>query len=102
MDLREYLTNGIPRQTQGQQPGSEREMNPAPIFEDESYQGSGKLKGKVALITGGDSGIGRAVSVAYAKEGAHVAIVYLNEHEDAEDTKKRVEQEGVKCLTIAG
>ncbi|USD83291.1 SDR family oxidoreductase [Bacillus safensis] len=102
MDLREYLTNGIPRQTQDQQPGSEREMNPAPIFEDESYQGSGKLKGKVALITGGDSGIGRAVSVAYAKEGAHVAIVYLNEHEDAVDTQKRVEQEGVKCLTIAG
>ncbi|MFP3822090.1 SDR family NAD(P)-dependent oxidoreductase, partial [Bacillus sp. SIMBA_008] len=62
----------------------------------------GKLKGKVALITGGDSGIGRAVSVAYAKEGAHVAIVYLNEHEDAKDTQKRVEQEGVKCLTIAG
>lgn len=57
MDLREYLTNGIPRQTQDQQPGSEKEMNPAPIFEDESYQGSGKLKGKVALITGGDSGI---------------------------------------------
>lgn len=62
----------------------------------------GKLTGKVALITGGDSGIGRAVAVTYAKEGADVAIVYLSEHEDAKETKRQVEQEGRKCILIAG
>lgn len=102
MDLNNYLTEGIPKQTQEKQPGNESEMNPKPIFEDDSYKGSEKLKGKVALITGGDSGIGRAVAVGYAKEGAHVAIVYLDEHEDAEFTKARVEQEGVQCITISG
>ncbi|SEO75112.1 hypothetical protein SAMN04488134_11244 [Amphibacillus marinus] len=102
MDLSHHLTNGIPRQVQDKQPGAEHKMDPLPIYEDDQYKGSDKLKGKVALITGGDSGIGRAVAVGYAKEGADLAIVYLDEHEDAEATKKRVEQEGVRCLTIAG
>lgn len=70
----------IPPQHQERIPGIESEMNPLPISEDYDYQGSGKLKGKVALITGGDSGIGRAVAIAYAKEGADVALCYFNEH----------------------
>ena len=92
----------LPPQHQDQRPGLESEMTPQPKAEDASYRGSGKLRDKVALITGGDSGIGRAVAIAFAKEGADVAIVYLNEHEDAEETKRQVEQEGRRCLTIAG
>ncbi|WP_248925563.1 SDR family oxidoreductase [Paenibacillus hamazuiensis] len=92
----------FPPQHQNQQPGIESQMNPLPAFEDNRYKPAGKLTGKVAVITGGDSGIGRAVAVFYAKEGADVAIVYLNEHGDAEETKRQVEQEGRKCLTIAG
>ncbi|HEX2981634.1 MAG TPA: SDR family NAD(P)-dependent oxidoreductase, partial [Anaerolineaceae bacterium] len=91
-----------PPQHQDQQPGIEAEMKPQPRAEDAGYRGSGKLKGKVALITGGDSGIGRAVAIAYAKEGADSAIVYLNEHQDAEETMRQVEQEGRQCLLIAG
>lgn len=91
-----------PPQQQDRQPGIEAEMQPRPVAEDPNYRGSGKLRGKVALITGGDSGIGRAVAIAYAKEGADVAIVYLDEHEDAEETKRQVEQEGRRCLTLAG
>jgi len=91
-----------PPQHQEQQPGLESEMTPRPQFDDSKYRGSGKLQGKVALITGGDSGIGRAVAVFYAKEGADVALLYLNEHQDAEDTKRRVEAEGRRCITIAG
>lgn len=91
-----------PAQQLSTRPGREDEMNPRPVAEKMDYKGSGKLEGKVALITGGDSGIGRAVAIAYAKEGADVAIVYLNEHEDAEETKKQVEEEGRKCVTIAG
>lgn len=91
-----------PPQHQEHQPGSEAEMFPRPRFEGETHQGSRKLQGKVALITGGDSGIGRAVAVAYAREGADVAISYLNEHADADETKARVEQEGRRCLAIAG
>jgi len=91
-----------PPQHQNQQPGIESEMTPRPQFDDSKYRGSGKLQGKVALITGGDSGIGRAVAVFYAKEGADVALLYLNEHQDAEDTKRRVEAEGRRCITIAG
>lgn len=73
-----------PPQYQDRQPGTESEMTPAPKFDDSKYKGSGKLLDKVALITGGDSGIGRAVALFYAKEGADVAIVYLNEDDDAQ------------------
>ncbi|MFY7751935.1 MAG: SDR family oxidoreductase [Exiguobacterium acetylicum] len=88
-------------QTQERQPGIEYVMKPEPIYDDPDYVGSGKLKGKVALITGGDSGIGRAVAVAFAKEGANVAIVYLNEGKDAEKTVATIESYGVKALKIA-
>ncbi|WP_419871581.1 SDR family oxidoreductase [Candidatus Pristimantibacillus sp. PTI5] len=91
-----------PPQHQNQQPGIESEMNPLPVYESDSYKAAGKLKGKTAIITGGDSGIGRAVSIAYAKEGADVAIVYLDEHEDAKKTKEIVEKAGAKCLLISG
>ncbi|GGE08893.1 NAD(P)-dependent oxidoreductase [Marinithermofilum abyssi] len=91
-----------PPQHQNRQPGLETEMTPRPVAEDPQYRGSGKLAGKVALITGGDSGIGRAVAIAYAKEGADVAIVYLDEHQDATETKQQVEQEGRKCHLISG
>ena len=91
-----------PKQHQSRRPGIESEMKPLPQSENRHYQGSDKLKGKVALITGGDSGIGRAVAIAYAKEGASVSIVYLNEHTDAEHTKYLVEQIGQRCLTLAG
>lgn len=91
-----------PPQEQDQQPGIESEMTPRPKAEDQQYQGSGKLRDKIALITGGDSGIGRATAILFAKEGADVAIVYLDEHSDAEETKRQVEQEGRRCLLIAG
>lgn len=91
-----------PPQHQNQQPGLQTEMTPAPVVVDPDYQGSNKLKDKAALITGGDSGIGRSVAVLYAKEGADVAIIYLNETEDAEETKRMVEQEGRRCLLIQG
>lgn len=92
----------LPPQNQTRQPGIESEMNPLPAFESPSYKAAGKLAGKVALITGGDSGIGRAVSVAYAKEGASVCISYKDEHGDAEQTKQLVESHGVQCLLVPG
>ncbi|WML36035.1 SDR family oxidoreductase [Clostridium sp. OS1-26] len=92
----------FPPQHQPVQPGLEFLMFPRPIFNDPDYIGSGKLKNKVALITGGDSGIGRAVSLAFAKEGADIAIVYFNEHVDARETKSLVEAQGRKCILIAG
>ncbi|MGZ9584300.1 SDR family oxidoreductase [Paenibacillus marinisediminis] len=91
-----------PSQHQDVQPGIESLMNPRPIYDDPNYKPGGKLTDKVAIITGGDSGQGRAIAVAYAKEGADVVIVYLNEHSDAEETKQVVEQKGRKCLCIAG
>ncbi|WP_174730771.1 SDR family oxidoreductase [Mesobacillus harenae] len=93
---------GFPAQHQDHQPGTEDEMHPEPISVDENYKGSGKLKNKVALITGGDSGIGKSIAIYYAKEGANVAIVYLNENKDAEETKQLVEAEGQKCLLLSG
>src|SRR5688500_7605287 len=92
----------LPPQKQDRQPGIEAEMTPKPKAEDPSYRGSGKLDGKVALITGGDSGIGRAAAIAFATEGADVAVLYLDEHQDAEETKRKVEEKGRRCLTIAG
>lgn len=77
-------------------------MSPHPLDEDEHYVSSGRLNGKVALITGGDSGIGRATAILFAKEGADVCIVYLNEHKDAEKTANRIKELGRKCLKIAG
>ncbi len=91
-----------PPQQQDQRPGIESEMTPRPKAVDPGYRGSGKLEGKVALITGGDSGIGRAVAVAYAREGADVAVVYLNEHSDATETQRLVQAEGRRCLTLPG
>lgn len=92
----------VPEQRQYRQPGLERLMVPRPIIENPQYIGSMKLKDKVALITGGDSGIGAAVAIAFAKEGADVAIAYLDEHEDATRTKNRIEQLGRRCLLLPG
>ena len=92
----------IPNQTQERNPGVEHKMTPEPEVIRKGYKGSGKLEGKVALITGGDSGIGRSVAVHFAREGADVAIVYLNEDKDAVDTQKMVQKEGQQCLIFAG
>ncbi|MEW4223619.1 SDR family oxidoreductase [Rossellomorea marisflavi] len=92
----------FPPQHQDHQPGTIDEMNPQPIHTDQNYKGSGKLDGKVALITGGDSGIGRSVAWYFAREGAHVVISYLDEHEDAQKTKELVEAEGVNCELLPG
>ena len=83
-------------------PGTEAELTPRADHGETSYRGSGKLAGKVALITGGDSGIGRAVAIAFAREGADVLVSYLDEHEDAAETRRLVEEAGRRCLTIAG
>jgi NAD(P)-dependent dehydrogenase (short-subunit alcohol dehydrogenase family) len=83
-------------------PGLESEMDPKPDYGESSYRGSGKLKGKAALITGGDSGIGRAVALAFAREGADILISYLNEESDAQETVRIVQKEGRKCIAVAG
>jgi NAD(P)-dependent dehydrogenase (short-subunit alcohol dehydrogenase family) len=90
-----------PAQKQDHQPGREDKMRPEPQYMPK-YPGVGKLKGKVALITGGDSGIGRATAIAMAREGAAIAIVYLEEHKDADKTAELVEEEGARCIKIAG
>lgn len=90
-----------PAQKQDRQPGREAQMRPRPDYEPK-YAGCGRLKDKVALITGGDSGIGRAVAVAMAREGAKIAIVYLKEHADADETIAAVEQEGGRAIKVAG
>ncbi|MCM3114322.1 SDR family oxidoreductase [Neobacillus sp. MER 74] len=92
----------FPAQHQNHQPGIESEMNPLPISVDPNYQPSGKLTGKTAIITGGDSGIGKSVAIYFAKEGADVAIIYLEEHQDAEETKQLIEAEGRRCQLYSG
>ncbi|WP_078577425.1 SDR family oxidoreductase [Salipaludibacillus agaradhaerens] len=101
-EINKQQQKGQPEQVQQRQPGFESEMTPEPIFDDLNYKGSGKLEDKVVLLTGGDSGIGRAVAIAFAKEGAKLSLVYLDEHEDAEKTKLYVEKYGGECLLIPG
>jgi len=91
-----------PEQHQDRQPGLESEMDPKPRASDDGQDGSGKLLGRAALITGGDSGIGRAVAIAFAREGADVAVMYLDEDDDAEETRRMVEEHGVRCLLLRG
>lgn len=94
--------NVRPAKTQAQRPGRQSVMEPAPVSIVPGVPGSGRLAGKVALITGGDSGIGRSVALHFAREGANVAIAYLNETKDAEETKQGVEAYGAKCLLLKG
>ncbi len=98
---RVYPAPPLPRQHLSK-PGREADLNPPPMFDAPYYQGSGKLRDKVAIITGGDSGIGRAVAVLFAREGCDVAIVYLDETSDAQATKEAVESEGRRCILIPG
>src|SRR3982750_2915280 len=98
----QYPTPPLPEQHQ-ESPGLESEVTPRPKFESPRYRAAGKLEGRAALVTGGDSGIGRAVAVLYAKEGADVAIVYLPEEQsDAEETRRHVQAEGRRCVLIPG
>jgi NAD(P)-dependent dehydrogenase (short-subunit alcohol dehydrogenase family) len=98
---RPYPEPPLPRQHHAK-PGLETELDPRPAYRAEEYRGSGKLEGRIALITGGDSGIGRAVAVLFAREGADVAIIYLSEDQDAEETRRAVEDEGRRALLIPG
>jgi hypothetical protein len=98
---RKYPAPPFPKQHQSK-PGSEAALDPAPLYDAPFYRGSGKLDKKIALVTGGDSGIGRAVAIFFAREGADVAVAYLSEHKDARITKEKVEAEGRRCLLIAG
>ncbi|BAT18596.1 glucose 1-dehydrogenase [Asaia bogorensis] len=92
----------IPPQSQSHQPGVEKAMRPLAVHIRDGYRGSGKLSGKTALISGADSGIGRAAALHFAREGANVVILYLEEHEDAQETVSLIEKEGTKALAIAG
>jgi NAD(P)-dependent dehydrogenase (short-subunit alcohol dehydrogenase family) len=96
------MSQTMPPQRQERQPGSEQEMRPQPRSSMEQYRGADRLAGKIALVSGGDSGIGRAVAVGFAKEGANVAITYLDEHEDAEETLRLINDSGRRGLAIAG
>ena len=98
---RAYPEPPFPRQHQ-RKPGREARLNPPPLYDAPFYLGSRKLENKIALITGGDSGIGRAVAILFAREGADIAVAYLNEHGDAKITKEKIEAEGRKCILIAG
>lgn len=100
METTEKMPTKIPPQEQDRQPGIEQKMSPKPIY-DNDEPGLGRLKGKVAIITGGDSGIGRAIAIQFAKEGADVAIAYLNEHEDANETATEIRKYGKEPLLIA-
>jgi len=102
MPMMQDQETAFPPQEQERQPGIEHEMSPRPEAEDASYKGSDKLRGKVALITGGDSGIGRAVAVAFAKEGAKLALVYLDEHEDAQETVRLVNEQEGEAMLLSG
>ncbi len=92
----------LPKQKQAKQPGEEQKMHPEPEIIRKGYKGSEKLKEKIALITGGDSGIGRSIALHFAKEGAAVAIVYLSEDKDARETRKMVQDTGAECLLLEG
>ena len=100
--LKDYPTPPFPKQPQPGNPGKSGPMNPPPDHGEESYKGSGRLEGKKAVITGGDSGIGRAVAIAFAREGADVMIAYLDEEDDARETARWVEQAGRKAVLFAG
>ena len=101
MGSRTYPKPPFPEQHQPK-PGIEAELEPRPMYQAPAYKGSEKLADMVALITGADSGIGRAVAVLFAREGANVAVAYLNEHEDAKETKKAIEAEGRRCILLSG
>lgn len=92
----------LPPQKQQRRPGIQSDMTPEPSTDERSYRGSGKLRGKVAIITGGDSGIGRSVALYFAREGADSAVVYLNEHDDARETERLVREAGARCKLISG
>ena len=101
-DHSEDAREQAPQEQQQEVPGTQSQMTPVPDCGEDSYRGSGKLEGKVALVTGGDSGIGRAVAIAYAREGADVALSYLSEDGDAHDTARLVEQAGRRALLLPG
>jgi NAD(P)-dependent dehydrogenase (short-subunit alcohol dehydrogenase family) len=101
LQTKSYPKPPFPAQAQ-QVPGSSAKMQPQPDYGEDSYEGSNRLAGKIALITGADSGIGRAVALAFAREGADVVVSYLDEHEDAEETRRLVESAGRKCLLVPG
>jgi len=90
----------FPPQQQKEHPGKEYKMDPEPFYDAPWYKGAGKLKGKVAIITGGDSGIGRSVAILFAREGANVTVCYFSSEKDAKDTQKMVEKEGTECITV--